>query len=143
MSASPAIIDKLETELTYTNLVRDLIITKLKSVLDDGVKLTDMSPAARESFMSAMRELNSTLNSRDSSHINVVKLKMQGERDDDISDVAAIVNAFMHNLKLTTAPMGSQYIDPAKESARLDEEMNKRNLQIKEGELLKNDEVMP
>lgn len=138
--------DELRANLDLSNQVRNIIITKLLSAVESGdVDLKDMSAERRESFMSIVRELNSTLKSRDSSHINMVKLQMQDKRDDQDAQDSQVVAEFLKHIKLSTpakTPAEGEEADPDAAMKAIESEFEKRELVVEDDELLHNDEVV-
>lgn len=133
---------ELEQKINMSNEVRSLIIEKLKgAIAGEDVNLADMSSDARESFMSIARELNSTLNSRDGSHINLVKLRMQEKRDEQVAEGAALVTELMRRVKLTSGTPAGELADPKQAQDIIEGEFEERGLEIKESEMLSNEEV--
>lgn len=142
MSDKDTLLAGLSKELDVTNTIRDLVILKLNTAIQSNVNLLEMSPAQRESYMAIVRELNSTLNSRDSSHINKTKLRITADSNDVNTAAADVVSQLLQQLKLTTQPMGSRCIDPLKEAANLDEAFAKTGRTIREGETLTHAEAL-
>lgn len=137
-----ALFDGLESQLGLTNVNRDIVINILMKAVQEGdFNLQDMKASDRESFMSVARELNSTMNSRDSSHINLVKLRLQEKRDEQAVDGSALISEFLRSIKLNSGTPSGETIDPNAADDELTAEFDKRGLEVGEKELLKNGEV--
>lgn len=96
--------EKLESELSVTNVVRDEVINKLLV----GVRGVDVSSSAidaedREAFSSFVNSLGKMLNSKDSANINLVKLKLSDKQVDATNKAADAVTEFLLKVSPTIA----------------------------------------
>ena len=133
------LFEGLEKELTNTNSIRTELITTFKgAIINDQVDLATLDSESQEAFMAIARELNSTLNSKDSANINLVKLKLKDESNKTTSDVTKMVVEFAKTIKLTGgAPMCSATVDQKQVDRDVEEVFNSSNMEILDGELLK------
>lgn len=138
-SVPKTLFENLEAELASSNTVRTTLITALSSVISNTeLDLMKMKSDDRESYMAIARELNSTLNSRDNSHINVVKMKLQHMKDESDTDISKSVVELMKLVKFTNGTPVGNYSDPNEVVEDLEQAFENSGLEIPETELLVN-----
>lgn len=133
----PDMFGKLDVELQTTNSIRDKLITMLTDcIMNSEVDITKMNSEARESYMSLMRELNNTMKSRDSNHLNFVKLKLQKDGNTINSNYADMVSEMLMRLNLNQQPIQTGVkANPHDTTTELDSVIAANNLPILDTEL--------
>lgn len=135
------LFEELENELRTTNNIRTELITTFKgAIINEAVDLATLDSESQEAFMAIARELNSTLNSKDSSNINLVKLKLKDEANKTTSDVTKMVVEFAKTIRLTGgAPMCSTGVADEVTDEEISDVFDASGMEISDGELLEED----
>lgn len=116
---------KLEHQLGGTNNTRDIIITEL---MKEFTKITkkegEMDAEDREAFSAFVNSLGKMLSNKDSSNINLVKLKLANDQVDATTNAAEVISEFLKSVSGNVVIAGGDKTQPPPHM--VDEALDKR-----------------
>lgn len=136
--------EQLEQRLDTSNKDRDKMLNKLMGGFEGfDEDIEGMSPSSRESFSAIVNSMAGLLNNKDSANINMVKIKLQQQKNETEANSAENVATFLRSVKMNGVTItGVPGLSSSAEvDSNLDKEFEASGETISDGELMGNDEV--